>query len=337
MTDTPDIALIVGMGRSGTTFFAKILDSAPNVLYRHEPDYTNINTEIPFLPKSEEIEAYVSKAEAYLHALVHQRDARTSGTRPIFSKSFRSGYGNSAFFISALTAKIASRVGLSVNVPDFVRANESAIHVIKSVNSLCRTELFLRAMPEMRVLHIIRHPCAVIASRLRGLQKGLLKDHIYTDALFNSGITEGCGFERETIKRKPWDEQAAFQWMVTNNFVFCRLNQDHRYMLISYENLCTSVMESARAVFAFSGVSWTAQTESFLHQLMGYENKTGGYFSIKNDLNSSLFNWKREIPAKRIVAIEELISKSSIGDWIFADKSQTQLEQLPSIFGVKSS
>jgi hypothetical protein len=324
MADASKTVLIVGMGRSGTTLLAKILDSSPNVIYRHEPDFTNINTEIPFLPKSDDNQLYVSKAETYLCELTRQCDAKTSGTRPIFPKTFRSGFGNYAFTISVLAAKVLSRVGISVNVPDFVIDTEKAVYVVKSVNSLCRTELFLNAMTGIRVLHIIRHPCAVIASQLRGIKKGVMKDQPYIDALFDSGIADGYGVERESVKQKPFEEQLAFQWMAMNNFVFTRLNQDHRYMPIYYEQLCIDVLETTRSLFSFSGVEWSTQTDAFLHHLMGYENRDSGYFSIKKNLSSSLFNWRTELSEERIMGIKEIIKETSVGRQVLTHERQIE-------------
>jgi hypothetical protein len=38
MRDCNGLLLLFGMPRSGTTWLAKIIDSHPDIIYRHEPD-----------------------------------------------------------------------------------------------------------------------------------------------------------------------------------------------------------------------------------------------------------------------------------------------------------
>ena len=57
-----DPVFIVGTARSGTTFLAKLLDSHPDVLYRHEPDSVLVNTEIPFLQRREDLGTFLAPA-----------------------------------------------------------------------------------------------------------------------------------------------------------------------------------------------------------------------------------------------------------------------------------
>ncbi len=91
-----DPVFIIGGARSGTTILAKLLDSHPDVLYRHEPDSILVNTEIPFLPRREELETYLAPARHYLDALRHVRATKVSGQRPVFDKTYRSSLQKNA-------------------------------------------------------------------------------------------------------------------------------------------------------------------------------------------------------------------------------------------------
>ena len=62
---------VIGGARSGTTFLAKLLDSHPDVLYRHEPDSVLVNTDIPFVPRHDEVQRFVEPAGRYLEELRH--------------------------------------------------------------------------------------------------------------------------------------------------------------------------------------------------------------------------------------------------------------------------
>ena len=58
---------IFGVPRSGTTWLAKIFDSHPATLLRHEPDTVNPTAAIPFIMSEEEIDQYLTEARDYLH------------------------------------------------------------------------------------------------------------------------------------------------------------------------------------------------------------------------------------------------------------------------------
>src|SRR5690348_17293271 len=74
--------LVLGAPRSGTTWLAKIIDSHPDVLYRHEPDETLPGPEI--LPEQE--------LPALLGRWAADRGPRTVTKRPFFPKSFQAGW-----------------------------------------------------------------------------------------------------------------------------------------------------------------------------------------------------------------------------------------------------
>ena len=81
---------VIGAPRSGTTWLGKIFDSNPNVLYRHEPDTLIPNDHIPRVVKDEVLGELAEDAEAYLDAMIGGRFLKSSGTLPIFRKTFRS-------------------------------------------------------------------------------------------------------------------------------------------------------------------------------------------------------------------------------------------------------
>src|SRR5258707_1137372 len=73
------VIFVVGAPRSGTTWLAKILDSHPDVIYRHEPD--------EWIPAPNDLD------ETNIHALVGRwvadRSLRASTKRPFFPKSWQ--------------------------------------------------------------------------------------------------------------------------------------------------------------------------------------------------------------------------------------------------------
>lgn len=312
MKDDPKIIWIAGTGRSGTTLLAKLIDSTPEVLYRHEPDYSNVNTEIPFLLERESMEIYTKKARTYIKALTRQRDPKTSGTRPKFRKSFRTPVGETAHRVSAFTAKAAAKIGLKLNIPDYISNTNTPVYLIKSVNSLCRSALFCRAYDKLRLVHIVRHPAGVIASQLRGQASGLMNSNLYIDALFDSRLATGYPFARNEVLKMSREEKAAFQWMVMNDTVYTSLRGSDQYLPVSYEQICKDARFQIGEILSFAGLQYHEQTSQFISSLSQDPNVNGGYFSVIKNLSSSTESWKIDLSRDSIERINSIASNSIV-------------------------
>ncbi len=81
--------MLMGSPRSGTTWLAKIIDSHPGVLYRHEPDSVNVRPEIPFVPEMSDVAAHLVSASEYVEDLCSERSSKSTGSQPMFEKYFR--------------------------------------------------------------------------------------------------------------------------------------------------------------------------------------------------------------------------------------------------------
>jgi hypothetical protein len=307
------IVLILGSGRSGTTLLAKMIDSSPDVFYRHEPDATNRNSEIPYLPARQDLDKYIEMASKYLLDLLHQRDPKTCGSQPMFKKSFRGCFGNTAHKSAAMLSKFLSKAKLSIDTPDFTRVGATPIYLIKSVNSLCRAELFLRSNTNLRILHIVRHPSAVRASQLRGIAEGVMKEEIYINPLFDAEMTDSFPFTRDEVMKKTLAQQGAYTWMAQNEFVHKSIGEDERYKLVCYEELCMNFNEQAKSIFEFLNIPWSAQTNEYVSQLLNIESGNDSYFSTHKNLTGSLYTWRNRLPEEDIASIEEMIKLSNIG------------------------
>src|SRR5580698_1469066 len=92
--------LVLGAPRSGTTWLAKIIDSHPDVLYRHEPDET-IAAPSPLTPDS---------LPALLARWATETGARTVTKQPYFRKSWQPGWAIGVRTALAGTVSAASRM-----------------------------------------------------------------------------------------------------------------------------------------------------------------------------------------------------------------------------------
>jgi len=168
--------LILGEPRSGTSWLAKLFDSHPDVLYRHEPDIVHRPDSLPkFMPASEE-EAYIDTAREYLNTLAATRTLKSAGPLPVFPKRHRSGLGRvlrTGLILGVRGLEMAARGAQApsrIPIPDLVspRFRHQTRIVIKSVSLLGHARLIAKAWPQSKIVIIVRHPCGQVASFLQG-------------------------------------------------------------------------------------------------------------------------------------------------------------------------
>src|SRR5580658_4388008 len=92
LADIPSdrVVLLLGAPRSGTSWLAKIFDSHPDVLYRHEPDTVLRNWDLPWMCPRDEVGKHVDAARIYLRQLIETATLKTAGSQPMFRKRFES-------------------------------------------------------------------------------------------------------------------------------------------------------------------------------------------------------------------------------------------------------
>lgn len=315
-----DPVFIVGGARSGTTFLGKLLDSHPDVLYRHEPDSVLVNTEIPFVPHRNEVQGFVEPARRYLGALCHVSATKVSGQAPIFDKSYRSDLQKKCFLTGLYLAKIAERLcgpllRKPLPVADCIQrgADERILHLIKSVDSPWRTFLFSEAMPNLRFIHIVRHPCAVVNSRLRGIQSNLMGSKTYLRPPFEAGMAEGYPFSLEQMEASSYEEKAAFLWMICNQRIHDDMKGREGYRMVFYEDLCRELGPTTRRLFEFAGLSWDPQSQGFIHDLESQATGETGYFNVMRAPLTAIDKWRLQLSNEQVERIEGVVRHSELG------------------------
>jgi hypothetical protein len=330
-----DPVFIVGGARSGTTFLAKLLDSHPDVLYRHEPDSVRVNTEIPFVPRPEEIGSYIASGRDYLDVLSQVGSTKTSGQRPFFNKSYRTTLQKQAFLGGLYIAKALERFARPVvrpplRVPDWIGSDGTTriMPLIKSVDSPWRTLLFSKAQPTFRFIHIVRHPCGVVNSRMRGIQQNLMSEITYLRPPFEAGMAEGYSRTLNELEAASYEERAAFLWMLCNQRIHDDMADNDRYRMVSYDDICRNLEPETRRLFEFAGLDWHTQTERFIHDLQVQGSSEAGYFNVMRSPLTAVDKWRQQLTRDQIARIEDVVRESEVGRR-FVDTPSDHRERLP--------
>jgi hypothetical protein len=114
------LILLFGMPRSGTTWIAKIFDSHPNTLYRHEPDSGGALKPIPLIAPVADAERYQAIIAKFTERLPQIRTSRVAGSLPLFPKQYQSSAHLLLRRFSVLATKASEAFVRDVPIPEFI-------------------------------------------------------------------------------------------------------------------------------------------------------------------------------------------------------------------------
>lgn len=297
--------LVLGSPRSGTTWLAKIVDSHPDILYRHEPD---------------EVEA-PADSESPLDQLalwLSVRAMRVSAKRPAFRKSWRPLPLHAARQATYWMAAALHRADLrpAAALPDFVapRRWNRVRPAMKLVN--WNGVAAMRALPETRGIFLLRHPCGQVASMLAGLA-----DHRFGDPAASAGLAAEVGraanfaadrgVSTDGFASLTPAAQWAWAWLAFNEPAVEAMSQLPNVRVIVYELLCADPEPVGRELFGFAGLDWTPQTTEFL---AASSHAKGGddYFGVYRSGAAVAERWRQTLKAEDQDMIKRIVAPSPL-------------------------
>ena len=321
LTNLPEdhVTLLLGAPRSGTTWLGRILDSHPDVLYRHEPDMVRRNRDIPAVCLAEETPKFRDMARAYLRGLMNVRSLTCAAGQPLFRKSYRRrwlgalrrAYANALHSVTK-PAWLRQRLRQS-NLPDLVAARRvPGMHlVLKSVRSRGRGGLYAQALPQARVIVVLRDPLSQVAAMMRGTRGAQFQSHIPTAELLRSTQARDAGLTEATYRQMPVLEKLAWNWTILNQKIADDLQGRDNVLFVQYHDLCTAPMRIAREVFEFLGLDWHAQTEDFIRACVDYEGPDPAFRHYRN-ARRSLNRWQGDLRQEDRQRIEAVARTSGL-------------------------
>lgn len=313
------VVLILGAPRSGTSWLAKIFDSHPDVLYRHEPDTVLRNYDLPWMCPPEEVPAHRDAARAYLRSLFDTATLKTAGSLPIFSKRhlgtaaarLRTGMIYGMRGLEQMPG--ARRLLRGAQIPDMVdiAAHPELRLVLKSVSSRGRARLFAEALPGMKTIFILRDPWGQVASMLRGAALGKFEEGVAAHELLETEQARRYGLTEARFTALPVVEQFAWNWAILNEKAIDDLAGIDGVKVLRYQDLCEAPMPEARALLAFAGLDWDSQTEDFLRRSTTFSGRDR-YYQVFKNTQAAMNRWREELNPEDQRRIQAVVRETSL-------------------------
>jgi hypothetical protein len=316
--------LLLGSARSGTTWLAKLLDTHPGVLYLHEP-----LLRLKATPAEPALRRLVDGGEldAEETALLWGALCRTRFEclrPPFFPKSFLK-LPPWAIMVLRRAAGYSRRGRRAFGDWLTPAARLAPDLLIKEVDWQDRALNIVRGLHPGRVVFIVRHPCAVVHSRLRGLKMGVIPGHDRVAWLVRSAAQcEAIGIsERQVHAMPPW-EFYALDWLLQNLY-YCRIAEVHpRTTTVLYRDLCLRPEQVTADVFRFLGWEVNSRTSRFIRTsthsrwralAMRLWGGRRGYYNLYRDGSESLTDWKNSMPPEQQEGVLKIARLFPHMDW----------------------
>lgn len=303
--------LILGAPRSGTTWLAKIIDSHPDVLYRHEPDATFPGPS-PLTPDA---------LPMLLARWAAETGARTVTKRPYFEKSWQPGWARGLRTLFANVVSAAARLPRplgalgDLSVPDFGTLPAPRLE-IKSINWTEGAPILARTLPDSRTIFILRHPSGQVASVMRGnRQRRFDLKTAGTDMPFDEAaatrFAAACGVDPAAFQALPAAAKYAWSWRAFNEPVYTALAVQPNVQVVLYEALCAEPEMLSRRILRFAGLDWNPQTEDFVARSTAHRGDAG-YYAVFRDAVAAAEAWRTSMPASDQAAVRSVVAASPL-------------------------
>jgi hypothetical protein len=306
------LTLLLGAPRSGTSWLAKILDTYPRVFYSHEPSYKLA----AISDLRERLKAGTLTPADRKVMLAEVGKAHHGSVRPpFFPKAFltfppavRSAVWKSLAFLGHGKRMFAR----------FFSPPPDGDHelLIKEVDWVGYVQQLVNGLRPDRLLIIVRNPCAVVSSRLKGVELGLM-DSFRSDWLTWQG--ERCrrfGFTPETVEKMDLCRFFALNWLMQNTEYQEALSKHPRGTTVAYEDLCRDPHGTARALFAELGWTMPPQTTRFIAAstsgpvslLRRALSPRSSYYGVYQDPTRTVDSWRDSLTDEQQRAVLEITS-----------------------------
>lgn len=261
---------ILGYPRSGTTWFANILNSHPDFIYRHEVLgrlYQAIPTETFESLKKGSLDP--TDRDVLLKSI---RKADIETDRPPFFKKSHLTFGNAKIHHKAwLAAKAFSPFSFIYRFIYQPQADNGCL-LVKETRSTINMNNILHGLDPDTVIFLFRHPFGVINSIFNGRKKGLMNQqnekerHQWFSDHIQGHSTPYANLDKSAILDMSEAEFLAHQWCKHNQDFIALSKQTRHGVFVNYDALLADPLSGSEQLFNKLNMPMSLSTREFLSE-----------------------------------------------------------------------
>lgn len=316
----PEYMIVVGMPRSGTTWLAKMLDVSPGVLYLHEPDSNPTTQGWPLFVEDGHIKQDMkNQVNWFFRALPENATPRMYARPPFYPKVFLPHGWRERLYLVSLIDKLFPSVYKWLTFKKVFKLQKTFPLLIKTVESFGRIPLFSAVLQNFRLIHIVRHPAAVVNSVLKGEKQGRFKDNrSIADSV--ERLSQLCQLKQavehdlclEKLRSYHPVQVMAWWWVICTEKSILDCQSTDRGKIIIYEELCSRPMEVMKGVYSYLGLKFDEHSIKCIEALCNKHSQR--YYSVHRIPEKAAKAWKNELNRAYIRMIEQVLSKSWLAE-----------------------
>jgi hypothetical protein len=306
---------IFSSGRSGSTWLGALVNSHPQVAYRFEPlrrlhKHRRIKQAVTTVMSdrfSQNDLPVLYDALLPAHPLVEKP--------PFFAKEHARQRGRAPLWTVCRAIKPLAGLFESLYSP---RSRPPL--AFKEVGRY-QVLLQLLTRTSLPIVYLVRHPCGVVNSMVRGQQKGAMSSQRleWLDEALHKHDAQLAERYADDVDKLADFEKVALYWRIDAERVFNQLRQAEHALILLYEQVCDDCLGSITKVFNHFNLTRTPQTHAFLDQLTSSQTAQHGrrgetvinrYFSVYRDPKAMRDRWKNQLDTQQAKRILQLVEDS---------------------------
>lgn len=265
-----NIVTIAGVARSGTSWLGEIINSSPDVAYRFQPLFSYaFKDRVGINSAREDYAAFLRELYNSDDPFLLQADKRESGVLPTFSKNLS---------------------------PQFLAMKKARYHYLHI--------RFLSYFPNLKLLAIVRNPCAVLASWMSNPKEFPIGSDPWEE--WRLGDCKNQCRAENFFGFYKWRES-------TNIFIDLQAKFPDRVRIVRYEDLVENPTVITESLYSFIGLPFENQTRRFLDECSNRHTDNPYAVYKSKDVKD---RWKRELDPRIISDIEQELTGTRLETFI---------------------
>ena len=317
------LGAIFGSGRSGTTWLGAIISSHPEISYRFEPFHRleETNSEIRRVMDSIYSENFSSDS---LSDIYNALSPAYPGCEkpPFFQKNFFIRKGRRFVWPLSRNNTIGAYIFQKMYTP-----KQKPMLIFKEVD---RVDIMIELMKrEIPIVYIVRHPCAVISSVIKGQQNSLMPEQRRSvlDSLLKKYQLSLAKEYQDSLNSLDLCQQEALLWLIDVERSLSACQKYSNALIVIYEQLTEYPRKISEKIFQHFGLQMTQQTIDFIEESTQKSSSSrikrgeigiNSYFSVFKNPQNSRDRWKTTMSSEDRIKVMNIVRESQLITNFFA-------------------